>query len=143
MDDSPKAFFEEIRASLLRRRVGQIALAIILAQAAWRLVLALTWTLIIPVMGKALRGSTESVLFARATSNPFPWENLFGSLLEFALTVIMVFYLNRWVHRRPPPKQPEPEQSEQPSLRAPEPEYSLTGEELATVQEQAQRLSQS
>lgn len=138
MDDSPKAFFEELRASLLRKRVGQIALAVILAQAAWRLVIALTWNLIVPLIGKALHGNTESVLFARANSNPFPWENLFGSLLEFALTVIMVFYLNRWVHRRR-----APEQNGQPSLQAPEPEYSLTGEELNAEQDEPQRLGQS
>jgi hypothetical protein len=39
----------------------------------------------------------------RATTNPFPWENLFGSLLEFGLVVILVFYLNRWVQQKPTP----------------------------------------
>jgi large-conductance mechanosensitive channel len=138
VDDSPKAFFEELRASLLRKRVGQIALAVILAQAAWRLITALTWYLIVPAMGKALRGNTESVLFARASFNPFPWENLFGSLLEFALTLILVFYLNRWVHRRP-----TPDSNDEPGLPAPEPEYSLTGEELNEVHDRPQRLSQT
>jgi large-conductance mechanosensitive channel len=134
VDDSPKAFLEELRTSLLRKRVGQIALAVVLAQAAWRLVTALTWYLIIPVIGKALRGNTESVLLGRATANPFPWENLFGSLLEFGLVVIPVFYLNRWIRRREkpdfksePPSEPEPE---------PEPEYTLTGENLNSVHHQ-------
>jgi large-conductance mechanosensitive channel len=103
VDDSPKAFLEELRTSLLRKRVGQIALAVVLAQAAWRLVTALTWYLIIPVIGKTLRGNTESVLLGGATANPFPWENLFGSLLEFGLVVILVFYLNRWIRRREKP----------------------------------------
>jgi len=46
------------------------------------------------------------------------WENLFGSILEFLLTVIVVFYANRWI------KKP---------LRAeadPEPEYSSVGQSL-------------
>jgi len=103
VDDTPQAFIEELRSSLLRRRVGQIALAVVLAEAAWHLVSSLTWYLIIPLIGKALRGNTESVLFPSATSRPIPWENLFGSLLEFGLVVILVFYLNRWVQRRPTP----------------------------------------
>ena len=83
MDDTPKAFLEELRSSLLRKRVGQIALAVVLAEAAWRLVSSLTWYLIIPLIARGLRGNTESVLFAGSTNRPFPWENLFGSLLEF------------------------------------------------------------
>jgi large-conductance mechanosensitive channel len=101
VDDTPKAFLEEFQSSLLKRRVGQIALAVVLAEAAWRLVSSLTWYLIIPLIGRALRGNTESVLLGRATTNPFPLENLFGSLLEFGLVVILVFYLNRWVQQKP------------------------------------------
>jgi large-conductance mechanosensitive channel len=121
VDDTPKAFLEELRSSLLRKRVGQIALAVVLAQAAWRLVTALVWYAIIPIIGKSLRGNTESVLFTGATTHPFPWDNLFASLLEFALTVILVFYLNRWIQRKP-------------ALVAAEdtdPEYSSTGEALS------------
>ena len=103
MDDTPKAFFEELRSSILRKRVGQIALAVILAEAVWRLVNSLTWYLIIPLIGKSVQGHTESVLFESATKRPMPWESLFGSILEFVLTLIVVFYLNRWVQRRPAP----------------------------------------
>jgi large-conductance mechanosensitive channel len=101
VDDTPKAFLEEVRSSLLRKRVGQIALAVVLAEAAWRLVTSRTWYLVIPLIGRVLRGNTESVLFAGATNRPFPWENLFGSVVEFGLVVILVFYLNRWVQRKP------------------------------------------
>ena len=103
MDDTPKAFVEELRSSLLRKRVGQIALAVVLAQAVWRLVNALTWYLIVPLLGTWLNRNTESVLFSSASSRPLPWENLFGSLLEFVLLVIVVFYLNRWVQQKPSP----------------------------------------
>jgi large-conductance mechanosensitive channel len=103
VDDTPKAFVEELRSSLLKKRVGQIALAVVLAQAVWRLINALTWDLIVPLIGKWLNGNTESVLFSSDSSRPLPWENLFGSLLEFVLLVIVVFYLNRWVQRKPSP----------------------------------------
>jgi large-conductance mechanosensitive channel len=121
MDDTPKAFFEELRSSIFKKRVGQIALAVVLAEAVWRLVNSLTWYLIIPLIGKSLDGHTESVLFETATHRPMPWENLFASLLEFVLTLIVVFYLNRWVQRRP--------------MRAPAPdvkmEYNSVGEAVA------------
>jgi large-conductance mechanosensitive channel len=101
VDETPKGFVEELRSSLLRRRVGQIALAVVLAEAAWQFVRSLVWYLVVPVIARALQGNTESVLFTSATRNPFPWENLFRSLLEFISAVILVFYLNRWVQRRP------------------------------------------
>ena len=101
MDDTPGGLVEEFRTAILRKRVGQIALAVVLAQAAWRFINSLVWYCIIPAVGKALQGHTESVLFERATHNPFPWEPLFGATLEFALTLILAFYLNRWIHRRP------------------------------------------
>ena len=125
MDDTPKAFLEELRSSLLRKRVGQIALAVVLAEAAWRLVSSLTWYLIIPLIARGLRGNTESVLFAGSTNRPFPWENLFGSLLEFGLVVILVFYLNRWVHQKPMP-------ATSGDVKA---EYSSTGEALRLEEE--------
>jgi large-conductance mechanosensitive channel len=103
MDETPKAFLEEFRSSILKKRVGQIALAVVLAEAVWRLVNSLTWYLIIPIIGKSFQGHTESVLFESATTHPIPWENLFGSLMEFVLTLIVVFYLNRWVQRKPAP----------------------------------------
>jgi large-conductance mechanosensitive channel len=126
VDDTPKDFLEELRSSLLRKRVGQIALAVVLAQAAWRLVTALVWYAIIPIIGKSLRGNTESVLFTGATTHPFPWDNLFGSLLEFTLTVILAFYLNRWIQRKPAPVAMENADSEYSSTGE-----ALTGEEAA------------
>ncbi|MFZ0279815.1 MAG: MscL family protein [Candidatus Sulfotelmatobacter sp.] len=121
MDDIPKAFLEELRSSVLKKRVGQIALAVVLAEAVWRLVNSLTWYLIIPIIGKSLRGHTESELFESTTTHPMPWENLFGSLMEFVLTVIVVFYLNRWVQQKPTPSPPLDVETE----------YNSVGETLA------------
>lgn len=116
MDETPKDFLEEIRTSILKKRVGQIALAVVIAEAIWRLVRALTWYLLIPIVGKILQGNTESVLLKNSTSQPFPWEYLGGSVTEFLFTVIVVFYLNRWIHQKPPANEPEHE------------EYTLVGE---------------
>jgi large-conductance mechanosensitive channel len=99
MDDTPGQFVQELRSSLLRKRAGQIALAVILAQACLRFLNALTWYLIVPTVGKLFEGHTESVLFQ--TRTPFPWQPLLGSLLDFGVALIFVFYLNRWIHRAP------------------------------------------
>ena len=99
MDDTPKQFIQELRSSLLKKRAGQIALAVILAEACLRFLNAVTWFLVVPTVAAVLRGHTESVLFE--TKNPFPWQQLFGSVLDFVLAVIFVFYLNRWIQSRP------------------------------------------
>lgn len=116
MDDTPRQFFEEFRSSILKRRIGQIALAVVLAEAIWRLVNAFTWFLAMPIVGRFFSGQTESVLFRRSANSPIALESFFGSVLEFLFTLIVVFYLNRWVMRRPAKPQPV------------EPEYSIVGE---------------
>jgi len=121
MDDTPRAFLEEIRTSILKKRVGQIALAVVLAQAVWRLINALTWYLFLPLIGRILEGNTESVLLPKSIARPLPWENLFGSVAEFLFTVIVVFYTNRWIKDKP--KQVTEGQTE--------PEFNQVGESVA------------
>jgi len=149
MDDTPKAFFEELRSGLLKKRVGQIALAVVLAQAVWRLMSSLVWYLIIPVIGRSLEGHTESVLFESAAQRPFPWEALFGSLLEFVLTVVVVFYLNRWIHNKPREDRAaeitsaenqlnganEELKHSSPTIEEPEVLYNLVGERVGSEEE--------
>jgi large-conductance mechanosensitive channel len=101
MDDTPGQFVQELRSSLLKKRAGQIALAVILAEACLRFLNALTWFLVVPIIATVLKGHTESVLFETQTRAPFPWQPLFGSVLDFAIALIFVFYLNRWIHRAP------------------------------------------
>jgi large conductance mechanosensitive channel len=100
-DDTPKGLLGELRTTILRKRVGQIALAVVLAEAIWRLVSALTWYLIIPLIGRFLHGQTESVLLEGESSKPIRWDTIFGSVLEFVLVVIVVIFLNRWIQRKP------------------------------------------
>src|SRR5580700_9341486 len=99
MDDTPGHFLQELRSSLLKKRAGQIALAVILAEACLRFLNALTWFLVVPIIAMVMKGHSESVLFERQTRAPFPWQPLFGSLLDFTIALIFVFYLNRWIHR--------------------------------------------
>jgi large-conductance mechanosensitive channel len=101
MDDTPGHFVQELRSSLLKKRAGQITLAVILAEACLRFLNALTWFLVVPIIANVLKGHTESVLFETQTRAPFPWQPLFGSVLDFAVALIFVFYLNRWIHRTP------------------------------------------
>jgi large-conductance mechanosensitive channel len=98
MDDTPGHFVQELRSSLLKKRAGQIALAVILAEACLRFLNALTWYLVVPTIAGLLKGHTESVLFETQTRAPFPWQPLLGSVLDFAIALIFVFYLNRWIH---------------------------------------------
>jgi large-conductance mechanosensitive channel len=80
VDDTPKGFGLEFKSAILKKRVGQIALAVVLAEACIRFLSALTWFLVIPIISSLLEGHTESVLFS---SKPvFPWQQLFGSCLE-------------------------------------------------------------
>jgi large-conductance mechanosensitive channel len=118
MDDTPKAFIEEFRASILKKRVGQIAIAVVLAQAVWRLLNAFTWFFLMPIIGGFIQWQNESVLFAKSRG-PIVWESLFGSLLEFLLTIIVVFYANRWIHTKA--------RTLEENVEA---EYSLVGERL-------------
>jgi len=100
MDETPTGLLAEFRASILKKRVGQIALAVLLAQAALQLITTLTWYLIIPAFAKLLHGQTESVLFEKSADSPVGWDTLFGSVLVFLLVLILVLYLNRWIQRR-------------------------------------------
>jgi large-conductance mechanosensitive channel len=95
-DESPKKFIEELKQSIFRRRVGQIALAIVLAEASIRYLNALIWFFIIPVISNILKGHTESVLFA--SQRTFPWDRLAASTLEIVAAVLFVFYANRWMY---------------------------------------------
>lgn len=98
MDDTPKAFIEELRSAVLRKRVGQIALAVVLAQAIWRLLNSFTWFLLMPIVRRFLEGQNPSVLSGSA--GLISWDKVLGSVMEFLLTVVVIFYLNRWIHRR-------------------------------------------
>src|SRR5262249_59613953 len=79
MDDTPKHFMQELRSSILRKRAGQIAVAVVLAEACLRLLNALTWFLVIPAIANVLNGHSESVLFQ--TRRQIPIEQLLGSVL--------------------------------------------------------------
>jgi hypothetical protein len=92
MDDSPRQFIDELKFAIIRRRVGQIALAVVLAEECIRFLSAIVWYLIIPAISTVLEGHTDSVIIpGPAAHRSFPWVQLLGSTLEFITAVIFVF----------------------------------------------------
>ena len=139
MDDSPREFAREFWSGILRRRVGQIALAVVLAEACIRFLNSLIWYLVVPFLAWLLRGHTESVLFSDRLV--FPWQQLFGSFLEFILAVVFVFYVNRWIRGALPTPRTRDEASTtsaKPILTdRPDVYYSITGEPLSPTEQEA------
>jgi large-conductance mechanosensitive channel len=114
MDDTPRQFIDELKFAILGRRIGQIALAVVLAEECIRLLNALVWYLIVPLIANLLHGNSESLLFA--SHRNFPWLQLIGSFLEFVTTIVFVFYANRLIHgRNRPRRNDEVEEAGQPS----------------------------
>jgi|RhiMetdeSRZDD1v2_1073273.scaffolds.fasta_scaffold786343_2 large-conductance mechanosensitive channel len=112
MDNTPRQFFEEFRSSILKEKIGIIAMAIILAQAVLRLTYALSSFLVMPLIARVFFGHTHSVLFESPA--PFPYEQLLGALVDFALAIVVVFYINRWV--RGLPRKPDIEDADAPEI---------------------------
>ncbi|HTA25114.1 MAG TPA: hypothetical protein VK763_16390 [Terriglobales bacterium] len=131
MDDTPKGFLGEFKSATLKKRVGQIALAVVLAEACISFLNSLVWFLVLPIISSLMKGHTESVLFE--TKPTFPFERLFAAILEFGAAIIFVFYVNRWIH----PTRPKPIISGEQDRRVgdPDPEvyYNLTGDQLNTM----------
>jgi large-conductance mechanosensitive channel len=100
MDDTPAHFLDEFKNTILKEKIGIIAMAIILAQAVLRLTYALSFYLVIPLIARALSGHTESVLF-ESERDTFPYQPLLGSVIDFVLSIVVVFYINRWVRGLP------------------------------------------
>lgn len=138
MDDSPRAFGHEFKSAILRKRVGQIALAVVLAEGCIRFLYALTWFLVVPTISFLLNGHTESALFA---SKPvFPWQQLFGSCLEFALTIIFVFYVNRWIRGSlPKPQALDEHEESEPPTQEEALYFNIAGEPLNPAEQKASK----
>jgi large-conductance mechanosensitive channel len=106
--DSPKQFLDGLKLTIFRRRIGQIALAVILAESCIRYLNALVWFLIIPLISNVLETHTESVLFKNRRTLPLPWEQLIGNTIEFASALVFVYFANRWIYGLSRPRRDEP-----------------------------------
>ena len=107
MDDSPREFLDGLKLTIFRRRIGQIALAVVLAEACIRYLNSLVWYLIVPIISNVLANHTESVLLENRRK--FPWEQLAGNTLDFVAALIFVYFANRWIYNL---SRPQPSQSE-------------------------------
>jgi hypothetical protein len=104
--DSPRQFIDGLKLTIFRRRIGQIALAVILAESCIRYLDALVWLLVIPAISNVLESHTESVLFKNRRT--FPWEQLAGNTIEFASALVFVYFANRWIYGLNQPRHHEP-----------------------------------
>ena len=104
--DSPRQFVDGLKLTIFRRRIGQIALAVILAESCIRYLNALVWFLVIPAISNVLESHTESVLFKNRRT--FPWEQLTGNTLEFASALAFVYFANRWIYGLSQTRRDEP-----------------------------------
>jgi hypothetical protein len=104
--DSPRQFLDGLKLTIFRRRIGQIALAVILAESCIRYLNALVWFLVIPIISNVLESHTESVLFKNRRT--FPWEQLTGNTIEFASALVFVYFANRWIYGLSRPRRDEP-----------------------------------
>jgi large-conductance mechanosensitive channel len=105
LDESPRQFLDGLKLTIFRRRIGQIALAVVLAEACIRYLSALVWYLIIPLIANLLENHSESVIFASRRS--FPLEQLAGSTIEFATVLVFVYFVNRWIYNLSRPRRAE------------------------------------
>jgi len=110
MDDTPRQFVDELKFAIVGRRIGQIALAVVLAEECIRYLNALVWYLIVPAIANVLKSHTESVLFQ--SRRGFVWEPIAGATIELMAAVIFVFYVNRWIYGRNRPRTLEQRQGD-------------------------------
>ena len=75
----------ELKFAILRRRFGQIALAVVLAEESIPFLSALVWNLLMPRDSNRLEGRTESL------SPPSRRVQLMGATLEFITALVFVF----------------------------------------------------
>ncbi len=97
MDDTPSAFFQELRDTVLRRSIGRIALAVLLALALLQLLNAIVVGAIFPILAYLFDPHHQSALFRDQL--PIPRYVLGAYFMQFVLAVIVVFYGNRWLFR--------------------------------------------
>ena len=112
-DDTPKGLWSELQSSIVRTSIGRIALAVVLAQAVLRFIYTITWNVLIPFVANFFDRQSESVLFQRYRDEPLRWDLIFGSLLQLALALIFVLFVNRLIRQRPAALQEEVELAEE------------------------------
>lgn len=101
-EPSPRELIDGLKLTIFRRRIGQIALAVVLAEACIRYLNTLVWYVVIPLVSNVLATHTESVLFENRRN--FQWEAIIGNTLDFAAALIFVYFANRWIYNLSRPR---------------------------------------
>jgi hypothetical protein len=82
-----------------RKWIGRIALALILAEAIWAFLVALTNDLIVPALARVIGGDAQSPLYLGTGDYNVP--GLFAAVLELCFAGIVAILLNSWSQRKP------------------------------------------
>ncbi len=92
-DATPQGFLKELTSAVWYRRAGQIALAVVLAQAALRLISGFVAYLLVPFVAGFVNSNSESVMFA--SKPPYRWDPFAYLVLDFIVALIIFFYVGR------------------------------------------------
>jgi hypothetical protein len=89
----------QVQPSDLKKWIGLIAAGLVLGEAIWLFVAALTRDVIVPAMAMAMAGDTSSPL--SLGKQDFNVPDMFTAVLQLCLAGIVAILLNAWVQRRP------------------------------------------
>jgi hypothetical protein len=98
MNEVPQGFSPDPPADS-RKWIGRIALALILAEAIWAFLVALTNDLIVPALARLMGGDAQSPLYLGTGDYNVP--GIFAAVLELCFAGIVAVLLNSWLQRKP------------------------------------------
>jgi hypothetical protein len=99
MDETPRTSSPEWSAADTGRWIGRVVIAVILAEAIWGFIAALTSSLILPLLARTMGGDVQSPLYLGKGDINVPM--LFAAVLELCFAGIVAAILNSMVQRKP------------------------------------------
>ena len=97
--EDPSNGSASLSASDAKKWIVRIALALLLGQAIWGLVTALTGSLLVPLIARVMGSDPNSPLYLGKGTIDVP--AVFVSIVEFCLAVIVAVMMNSWVQKGP------------------------------------------
>jgi large-conductance mechanosensitive channel len=97
--EEPSNFSSSLSPADSKKWIVRIVLALVLGQAIWALVVALTAHLLVPLIARVMGGDPASPLYLGKGDIDVP--GLFVAILEFCLAGIVAAILNSWVQKPP------------------------------------------
>lgn len=97
--EDPSNGSASLSASDSKKWIVRIALALLLGQAIWGLVTALTGSLLVPLIARVMGNDPNSPLYLGKGTIDVP--TVFVSIVEFCLAGIVAVMMNSWVQKGP------------------------------------------